>query len=54
MDRVVDSQQLAARYASVKASIPPDVTLVAVSKTRSVAEVQALYATPADPRVIRG
>ena len=43
MDRVVDSQQLAARYALVKASIPPGVTLVAVSKTRSAAEVRALY-----------
>lgn len=34
---------LAQRYATVKAGIPPGVTLVAVSKTRSVAEIQALY-----------
>jgi len=34
---------LAERYAQVKAGIPPNVTLVAVSKTRSVAEVRALY-----------
>ncbi len=34
---------LAERYAKVKAGIPPNVTLVAVSKTRSVAEIQALY-----------
>ncbi|MBL8001289.1 MAG: YggS family pyridoxal phosphate-dependent enzyme [Flavobacteriales bacterium] len=34
---------LAQRYAAVKAGIPPGVTLVAVSKTRSVAEIQALY-----------
>lgn len=43
MDRSVDIPALAARYASVKASIPSGVTLVAVSKTRSAAEVQALY-----------
>jgi pyridoxal phosphate enzyme (YggS family) len=34
---------LAARYAAVKASLPPHVVLVAVSKTRSVQEIQALY-----------
>ncbi|MBK8613650.1 MAG: YggS family pyridoxal phosphate-dependent enzyme [Flavobacteriales bacterium] len=34
---------LAERYAHVKAGIPPNVTLVAVSKTRSVAEIQSLY-----------
>lgn len=34
---------LAERYAHVKNGIPPNVTLVAVSKTRSVAEIQALY-----------
>lgn len=34
---------LAQRYARVKATLPPDVELVAVSKTRSVAEIQALY-----------
>lgn len=34
---------LAERYSKVKAGIPPNVTLVAVSKTRSVAEIQALY-----------
>ncbi|MCC7501669.1 MAG: YggS family pyridoxal phosphate-dependent enzyme [Flavobacteriales bacterium] len=35
---------LAERYSQIKASIPPDVTLVAVSKTRGAAEIQALYA----------
>jgi hypothetical protein len=34
---------LAERYAHVKNGIPPNVTLVAVSKTRSVAEIKALY-----------
>lgn len=34
---------LAERYAAVRAGIPSHVQLVAVSKTRSVAEVQALY-----------
>lgn len=43
MDRAVDIQALATRYATVKAGIPGGVTLVAVSKTRSAAEVQALY-----------
>lgn len=34
---------LAERYLRVKAALPPHVELVAVSKTRSVAEIQALY-----------
>lgn len=34
---------LAERYAAVKAGIPAHVTLVAVSKTRSVDEIRALY-----------
>jgi len=34
---------LAKRYAQVKASIPSHVKLVAVSKTRTVEEIQALY-----------
>jgi pyridoxal phosphate enzyme (YggS family) len=34
---------LAERYAAVKAGIPAHVTLVAVSKTRTAAEIQALY-----------
>ncbi len=34
---------LAERYRKVKADLPPHVELVAVSKTRSVAEIQALY-----------
>jgi PLP dependent protein len=34
---------LAERYHAVRSRIPPGVTLVAVSKTRSVAEIQALY-----------
>lgn len=34
---------LADRYARVKASLPPQVKLIAVSKTRTVAEIQALY-----------
>ncbi len=36
-------QSLAERYAAIKAGIPAGVTLVAVSKTRSASEVQALY-----------
>jgi pyridoxal phosphate enzyme (YggS family) len=43
MDRAVDIPALAARYAAVKAGIPSGVTLVAVSKTRTAAEVKALY-----------
>ncbi len=39
MDRIA----LAERYARVKAGIPAHVRLVAVSKTRSVEEIQALY-----------
>lgn len=39
----LDRSALAARYHAVKASIAPDVELVAVSKTRSVEEIQALY-----------
>mgnify|MGYP003394147624 CR=1 FL=1 len=35
---------LAERYARVKAALPPSVQLIAVSKTRSVAEIRALYA----------
>lgn len=35
--------QLAERYARVKEQVPPGVELIAVSKTRSVEEVQALY-----------
>lgn len=35
--------ELAARYQTVRSGIPAHVTLVAVSKTRSVEEVQALY-----------
>jgi pyridoxal phosphate enzyme (YggS family) len=34
---------LAERYARIKASLPPQVTLVAVSKTRTVDEIRALY-----------
>ncbi|MBL7963205.1 MAG: YggS family pyridoxal phosphate-dependent enzyme [Flavobacteriales bacterium] len=34
---------LADRYAQVKAMLPPQVTLVAVSKTRTVEEIRALY-----------
>lgn len=34
---------LAERYYSVRSRIPPGVTLVAVSKTRSVEEIKALY-----------
>lgn len=39
----LDRSALAERYHTVKASLPPHVTLVAVSKTRTVAEIQALY-----------
>lgn len=39
----LDRSALAARYHTVNASIPAQVTLVAVSKTRSVEEIQALY-----------
>ncbi|MBL7938049.1 MAG: YggS family pyridoxal phosphate-dependent enzyme [Flavobacteriales bacterium] len=39
----MDLVALAQRYAQVKASIPSHVKLVAVSKTRTVAEIQALY-----------
>jgi hypothetical protein len=38
-----DGPALAARYHAVKALIPAHVVLVAVSKTRSVEEIQALY-----------
>lgn len=38
------SSSLAERYARVQAELPPHVRLVAVSKTRSVDEVRALYA----------
>lgn len=34
---------LAERYASIRAQLPPHVTLVAVSKTRTVEEIRALY-----------
>lgn len=34
---------LVERYEAVKGSIPEHITLIAVSKTRSVAEIQALY-----------
>jgi PLP dependent protein len=34
---------LAERYTQTKATLPPHVTLVAVSKTRTVAEIRALY-----------
>ncbi|MBK6882239.1 MAG: YggS family pyridoxal phosphate-dependent enzyme [Flavobacteriales bacterium] len=40
---IVDHSALAVRYATVKASLPDHITLVAVSKTRSVEEIQALY-----------
>ncbi|MBL7952286.1 MAG: YggS family pyridoxal phosphate-dependent enzyme [Flavobacteriales bacterium] len=39
----LDRPALAARYSAVKASIPGNVTLVAVSKTRTVEEIRALY-----------
>lgn len=38
-----DADALAGRYARLKAALPEGVTLVAVSKTRSPAEVKALY-----------
>lgn len=38
-----DRAALAERYHKVRSEIPPGVTLVAVSKTRSVEEIQALY-----------
>lgn len=34
---------LAERYATIKSTLPPQVTLVAVSKTRTVEEIRALY-----------
>ncbi len=40
---MVDRQALAERYRQVKASIPQHVTLIAVSKKRTVEEIQALY-----------
>src|SRR5882672_3856850 len=39
----MDPAALAERYRQVKDSLPSGVTLVAVSKTRSVEEIQALY-----------
>jgi pyridoxal phosphate enzyme (YggS family) len=36
-------ETLAERYARIKATLPPHVTLVAVSKTRTVEEIRALY-----------
>jgi pyridoxal phosphate enzyme (YggS family) len=39
----MDAAALADRYARVKAALPPQVELIAVSKTRSIEEVQALY-----------
>jgi pyridoxal phosphate enzyme (YggS family) len=39
----VDNEALRMRYERVRSNIPPHVTLVAVSKKRSVAEIQALY-----------
>ncbi|MEO8588796.1 MAG: YggS family pyridoxal phosphate-dependent enzyme [Flavobacteriales bacterium] len=39
----MDTQQLAERYARVKAGIPSHVKLVAVSKTRTVEEIRGLY-----------
>ena len=39
----MDAPTLAERYALVKAGIPAGVTLVAVSKTRSVAGIRAVY-----------
>lgn len=35
--------ELAERYASIRSQLPPQVTLVAVSKTRTVEEIRALY-----------
>jgi pyridoxal phosphate enzyme (YggS family) len=43
MSDAVDTAALAERYAAVRAATPAHVTLVAVSKTRTVAEIQALY-----------
>lgn len=40
---LLDRSALAERYHAVKASLPPHVTLVAVSKTRTVEEIKALY-----------
>lgn len=39
----LDRQALAVRYHAVKSLLPSHVTLVAVSKTRTVQEIQALY-----------
>lgn len=39
----MDHQALADRYARVKSTIPAHVTLIAVSKTRTVEEIQALH-----------
>ncbi|MEZ4806444.1 MAG: YggS family pyridoxal phosphate-dependent enzyme [Flavobacteriales bacterium] len=39
----MEARELAARYAAVKATIPAGVKLIAVSKTRSVEEIRALY-----------
>jgi len=39
----MDKAALAERYARVKAQLPPGVELVAVSKTRTVEEIKALY-----------
>ena len=39
----MNKEELADRYARVKASIPSGVKLIAVSKTRTVEEIQALY-----------
>lgn len=38
-----DADELAARYARLKAMLPDGVTLVAVSKTRAPADIKALY-----------
>lgn len=43
MSDTLDKVALAARYHAVRAGIPPHVELVAVSKMRSVEEIQALY-----------
>jgi len=40
---MVDREALAERYQAIRTSLPPHVLLVAVSKTRSVQEIQALY-----------
>lgn len=39
----MDLEALARRYVQMKASLPPQVKLVAVSKTRTVEEIKALY-----------